>query len=231
MKPQTKPDELASLETPQITIPGATILEKGLGLQMDPNCSFERWESVALFWGMLQKSCMFLVGDWLNQGQRFVKHGARFTDAVARTGYEYQTLRHAASVASQVDLCRRRHKLSFEHHKAVAPLTSENQTKWLDAAEAHGLNRNELRNSIEQDKIVRDADEAKTEGRAGLATIQGAMLFMIRWIGEVQEREPMEKWPINRCCDLLKEVEPAMEFFTKVKQRVEAARISQMPKL
>ncbi len=74
--------------------------------------------------------------------------GEMYAQAVEETGLDSGTLRDAKWVASKVDLCRRRHKLSFSHHKEVAALSPDLADTLLDKAEQENLTRRELRQEV-----------------------------------------------------------------------------------
>jgi len=51
-------------------------------------------------------------GDW----------GEMYAQAIDATGVDYGTLRREVWVSGSVELCLRKHNLSWSHHQAVAPL-------------------------------------------------------------------------------------------------------------
>jgi len=75
-----------------------------------------------------------------------------YSQALERTEYEEQTLKGFRYVADKVETLRRRNNLEFGHHREVAPLTPEEQDKWLDIAEEEGLSVHHLRNKIKKEK-------------------------------------------------------------------------------
>ena len=66
-------------------------------------------------------------------------------EAAAKIGVGYKTLHNLASVARKIDLSRRRDKLSWSHHAAVAALPVEIGDKLLARAEAEGWSRTRMR--------------------------------------------------------------------------------------
>lgn len=82
----------------------------------------ELWEAAGHEIGRYQKGLMWLIGDWLNAGDRegYVERG-KHDEAVQRFGIEYQTARHALHVAKAYpDSFLRRNDLGWHHHKEVA---------------------------------------------------------------------------------------------------------------
>ena len=85
---------------------------------------------------MVAGSCAWWIGDWLLFGQQ--AYGQRYKAAAEETGFDYQTLRNYAWVASRFELSRRRDSLSFQHHAEVCALSNEQQEAWLDLASERG---------------------------------------------------------------------------------------------
>ncbi len=107
------------------------------------NPTFEEWLSAGTFINNADKSIHFWIGDWLNYGE--AKWGEMYEQAIEATGFDYQTLRDDKYVASRVELSRRRDKLSFGHHREVAPYTPQEQDILLERAETLGLSIKQFR--------------------------------------------------------------------------------------
>ena len=117
-----------------------------VGLSFGSGITFEEWQDVGRKLKAARSTIHWLLGDWLNYGER--RWGEVYTQALEETPYAYQTLRNDKFVAGRVDLSRRRDKLSWSHHEAVADLEPDVQDKLLDVAEAMSLNRDEFRKEI-----------------------------------------------------------------------------------
>jgi N6-adenosine-specific RNA methylase IME4 len=113
------------------------------------NLQYEDWERVGEYLQATERSTMWWLGDWWAFGEH--KYGELATQATDE--YSYQTLRNAGWVARQIEMSRRRDKLSFSHHAEVAALERKDQDSLLDKAEAEGWNRNELRRAVRESKI------------------------------------------------------------------------------
>ena len=83
------------------------------------------------------------IGDLLTYAE--AKWGEMYKEVEETTGFDYQTLRHDKSIASRIELCRRRHNLSFSHHAEVAAYTPQEQTILLEKAEELGLSIRQFR--------------------------------------------------------------------------------------
>jgi hypothetical protein len=83
------------------------------------------------------------LGDWLRYG--ISRWGERYVEAARITGYDPESLRIVAWLSSEFDLSRRRDKLSWSHHAAVASLDRDQQEYWLDRAAGLTLSVADLR--------------------------------------------------------------------------------------
>jgi hypothetical protein len=108
--------------------------------------SYDDWREVGERLLTVADSSAWWVGDWLLFGQR--TYADRYEIALARTGFDYQTLRNYAWVASRFEPSRRRGSLSFSHHAEVAALEEDEQDAWLRRALVKGWSRNTLRNEL-----------------------------------------------------------------------------------
>ena len=122
---------------PQTKQAGYEITETGLVVR--EGWTAELWEAAGHEIARYQKGLMWLIGDWLNAGDRegYVERG-RLAEACERFGIEYQTAAHASHVASAFPESFSRLKdLSWSHHQAVAnhPQAGE-LLEWAAEAEA-----------------------------------------------------------------------------------------------
>jgi site-specific DNA-methyltransferase (adenine-specific) len=120
------------------------------GLEPIGNPSFEQWEEAGKFIRKAEGAVHFWIGDWLNYGEQ--KYGETFSQAIDETNYDYGTLRNDKSVASRVELSRRRDNLSWSHHAEVASLKPEDQDKLLEKAVKEELTSKDLRKLVGEKK-------------------------------------------------------------------------------
>jgi len=120
------------------------------GLEPIGNPSFEQWEEAGKFIRKAEGAVHFWIGDWLNYGEQ--KYGETFSQAIDETNYDYGTLRNDKSVASRVELSRRRDNLSWSHHAEVASLKPEDQDKLLEKAVKEELTSKDLRKLVREKK-------------------------------------------------------------------------------
>jgi hypothetical protein len=101
------------------------------------------WVAMGRRLGAIGRGSQWWMGDWLLYGVS--KWGEKYVEASKITGYDVGSLRNMASLASQFDSSRRRDKLTWSHHAAVASLDPDEQDHWLDRAAALRLSVADLR--------------------------------------------------------------------------------------
>lgn len=148
--------------------PKFTVSRTGLAVHQD--LSFDEWAALAPRLNEASRCVAFLIGDWLIYGEaRFAKEGAKvsarvrsedYERAIATTGLDRSTLQTYAYVARKVAPATRLEALSWEHHKAVAKLESNDQVRWLRiAAQAAGtVSTRRLRKSITAGRLLNGAE-------------------------------------------------------------------------
>ncbi len=116
------------------------------GLIFQRNLAFRIWEAIGQQILEVADSSTWWIGDWLIYGE--MNFQDRYTEAIAMTALNYQTLRNYAWVARRFDLSRRQCGLSFGHHAEVAALDRPEQDFWLRKAVELGWSRNRLRSEV-----------------------------------------------------------------------------------
>jgi hypothetical protein len=114
---------------------------------------FAQWEQQGRWLGTVGRGCGWWIGDWLRYGN--ARYGQKYRAAAAITGYDVQSLMNMAYVASRVDPSRRREGLSFSHHAELAALAPQEQERWLDRIEEHGLSVHVLRRALRPQEAAR----------------------------------------------------------------------------
>jgi hypothetical protein len=107
-----------------------TISETGLAVIRD--LSFDQWSSLMGTLSRMDTAFQFALGDALNYGS--TKYGERYSQAIEMTGQSYQSLANYAWVSKAVPIDRRVAGLSWTHHRVVARLDPEEQTRLLKIA-------------------------------------------------------------------------------------------------
>lgn len=104
------------------------------GLHIPDGISREDWEEVGAALGQIDRRMQFMVGDWINAGEREGYISRDTYDAAERLFPQLsrKTLREYSSVARKSSI--RMDDLSFKHHQVVAPLPPEQQAERLEEA-------------------------------------------------------------------------------------------------
>ena len=133
--------------------------DSGLGktsLTLPKNLSFEDWEGIGKQLQHIEGSVQWWIGDWLNYGEH--AWGEMYAQAVNEE--QGNTWRNYKFVAANVDLSRRRDKLSFSHHYEVAGLEPKEQDRLLDEAVKNEWNRKQMREAVREYKWQLQAPDA-----------------------------------------------------------------------
>lgn len=119
----------------------------GLDLSKGGELAFDVYERLGFYLGVMNRSCMWWIGDWLLHGEGV--YGEKFAQAASSTGLAEQTLANRMYVCRNVPPSMRRVGLAFSVHAEVAGLkTAREQKYWLDRAEKAGWNRQQLRDAM-----------------------------------------------------------------------------------
>lgn len=100
--------------------------------------SREQWEEVGSKLGQVNARMQWMVGDWLNAGERegYIDSETYDTAEGLFPHLARKTLQNCASIAAQCS--RWREDLSFKHHAEIAALDPPQQEGWLAEAAAEG---------------------------------------------------------------------------------------------
>lgn len=153
-EPNTSSSEIMNNEI--VKTGDGTIQLSNLGVQFEGDVSEQAVDDLLRKAGTVARGCMFIIGDAINFANG--KWGEKYDHWMQLTGLEYQTLRHASSIARKIDLCLRRHNLTYDHHKMIAPLPPDEQKQWLDLAEKEGMSSRRLRKSLLLGRPATDED-------------------------------------------------------------------------
>lgn len=131
---------------------GYEITETGLLVQ--GGWTPELWETAGHEIARYQKGLMWLIGDWLNAGDRegYVERG-KLDQACERFGIAYQTAKDSAWVAAAFpERSERSDHLEWSHHRVVAG--RDDAAELLEWAEAEGATVKQLRERVREIKAA-----------------------------------------------------------------------------
>lgn len=167
------------------------------GIEFHEELSFEEWEALGQKLSPVGKSIGFIIGDWINYGEK--RWGDKYEEAIKRTGMAYQTLRLYAHVAKRVDLLTRINKLDFVHHRVVAKLKDvDDQRHWLDMAVKHNLGKRRLQKSINFGRLATEQEVAGDPHDKRHTTYLSLLNKIRRWWQEQTETAPVDEWDEER---------------------------------
>jgi hypothetical protein len=131
----------------ELTIPGKIT---NTSLTLPPDLPYEQWEQIVSYLGLLVHGSRFWLGDAIEYGEH--NYGQKYAQALHLTGLSYGRLSNITYTCRKVATSRRREDRSFEHHTVVAPLSPDEQSKWLEKAKREDWDPNELRDEIRKSK-------------------------------------------------------------------------------
>ena len=167
------------------------------GIQFDQELSFEEWDALGQKLAPLGKSIGFIIGDWINYGEK--RWGDKYEGALDRTGLEYGTLRNYAYVARKVELSLRNDKLGYYIHATVAKLkTDDEKQHWLDMAEKHKLGVRRLRKSMNFGRLATEEEVQGDPADRGYITYLALLNRLRRWWKRETGKAPVEDWDEER---------------------------------
>jgi len=150
------------------TIP-QTIEPTATGLNFTGELSFEEWSEFGRTIGRGMQTVAWYIGDWLLFGEaQFEKKvsSEAYDAAVAATGLDRTTLKTYTSVCRSIPASERVERLSFDHHKTLAPMPKEKREEWVKVVapqpSSRPISAKRLRTSIrmagETPRIVTDEE-------------------------------------------------------------------------
>jgi hypothetical protein len=167
------------------------------GIEFHEELSFEEWEALGQKLAPVGKSIGFIIGDWINYGEK--RWGDKYEEAMMRTGMAYQTLRIYAHVARRVQLFARTNKLDFVHHLVVAKIKNpEEQQHWLQMAVKHKLGKRRLQKSINFGRLATEQEVAGDPHDKRHTTYLSLLNKIRRWWQEQTETAPVDEWDEER---------------------------------
>lgn len=115
----------------------------------DPNLPMEQAEAIGVLLGRMHMSLRFAIGDWL----LFIEavYPEQWSQMAEVLHLSEETRREYMRVSERVPRSRRRPRLDWSHHRAVAALAPADQKQWLKRAETERLSHHALRNALRPD--------------------------------------------------------------------------------
>lgn len=102
----------------------------------------DQYEALGFWLGRMHDSMRWAIGDFLLAGERIFGHEA--WDMQEALGISIDSKQQYMRVSEAVLPHIRNAKLSWSHHRTLAPLTETEQEVWLEKAEANGWTNREM---------------------------------------------------------------------------------------
>jgi hypothetical protein len=112
----------------------------------DPNLPASQAEAIGMLLGRMHMSVRFAIGDWL----LFIEavYPTQWSQMAEVLNMSERTCSDYMRVSQQVPRSRRRPKLDWSQHRAVAALPPPEQKEWLKKAEVEHLSHHALRDAL-----------------------------------------------------------------------------------
>lgn len=116
----------------------------------DPDLPIGQAEAIGTLLGRMHMSVRFAIGDWL----LFIEnvYPAEWSQLAEVLGLSTDTKREYMRVSERVPRSRRRPKLDWSQHRAVAALPPPEQKEWLKKAETEQMSHHALRDALRNGK-------------------------------------------------------------------------------
>lgn len=189
-----------------ITIERCTLTR--VGARFNPQLNIRDWLHIGEQLFAIGSCYQFLLGDWLNYGER--EYGEKYSIACDEMGMDYGTVRNWASTCKRIELSRRRDKLDFSHHAEVAALAVADQDKWLDLAEQNKWAVTDLRQAIR----TGNAQYAGENHGAPVKTWIGYATSLTRLLNRATES--IETWTRDQRDAHKEALRPIVEFYERL---------------
>jgi hypothetical protein len=112
----------------------------------DPDMPIEQAEAIGVLLGRMHMSLRFAIGDWLLYIEAV--YPAEWSQLAEALNMSEESRREYMRVSQQVPRSRRRPRLDWSHHRAVAALPPAEQKQWLKRAEDERLSHHALRDEL-----------------------------------------------------------------------------------
>ena len=116
----------------------------------DPHMPIEQAAAVGRLLGKMDSSVKFAIGDWLLFTEQV--YPEEWSQLVEVLGLSEDRRREYMRVSERVPRSRRREKIDWSHHRAVAALPPPEQKEWLKRAEVEHLSHHALRDALRDGK-------------------------------------------------------------------------------
>ena len=198
------------------------------GLAVHASLSFTEWASLAPRLNEASRCIGFLIGDWLAYGQtQFANPTAKkasrvsaddYAAAVEATGLDHTTLATYAYVARRVPHSLRHEKLSWEHHKVVAKLEHDGQSRWLRIAGSgkEVVSTRRLRKSISAGRLLKPADMKLDPADRGIPNHIPPLNRLCAWWSNIEKEQWLQRATPQQRAALKRDLLPIVKIYEQL---------------
>ena len=200
---------------PIVAVTNAIQLEgfkfKSMELVIEGEHKIEKWLELGTLLTGMESSLNWWIGDWLVFGEH--TYGQKYSQAESVTKHRQDYLKACHFVSHKVPSQNRMQGLSWSHHREVAGLSVPEQKKWLNQALENEWTVSELRINMRKSIAEYGEDEGEPHKSFNLVswTQEG-----VRWLRQEIRKNPVEKWSEERRELIKKDLEPIVEFYSKL---------------
>ena len=182
------------------------------GIQFNGELSFEEWNAIGDQIIPMAKSIGFMVGDWINYGEK--RYGEKYTEAIKRSGLTMETLKLYSHVARRIEMLNRSNVLDFTHHVVAARLKDPDQQQhWLKIAEEERMSVRRFKKSLNAGRIVTPEEMKEDPADRGYVTYLALLNRLRRWWARETQKAPVEEWDENRRQGLKKDFKLILDIY------------------
>jgi len=204
-----------------------------VGIEFLADLDQQGWLDLGTQLGKAGRSIGFLIGDWLNYGDVKAKRGdythgegGIYHDAIRITGLDYNTLSTYASVARKVQFSMRVENLSFDHHRKIASLKSdEEKQKWLRIAEKERekngktMSARRLAKSIAKGEVVSVGEVSLPPSDRGQDNVHPHVNRLVAFWRKMKDQGWLENAERYQIQNLMTDIKPVIEIYEELRQR------------
>ena len=228
-----------AINTSPMDIDSSSFTISPTGIAFHAELSVEEWKALGTRLGSAGRSLGFMIGDWLNYGEGKGEWGNTYDEAMRITGLDLKTLRDYSSVSRKVKLSLRNEKLSFEHHKKVAPLKDEKeQAKWLKLAEKERskqdgkpMSARRLAKSILVGRVVSPEQMQADPADKGRDNVHPHVNRLVVFWGKMKRKGWLEDSEDLQLQRLMRDLEPVVKIYDEIADALEARKTSVNPRV
>lgn len=225
-----------------IVIPEASIESPAfrltpVGIEFLAELDQQEWAELGTKLGSAGRSIGFLIGDWLNYGDVKVREGIYqksdggvYHDAIAITDLDYQTLANYANISRKVPRYLRKERLSFEHHRKIAPLKGdEEKQKWLQIAETERerngktMSSRRLAKSILLGRVVSVEEMRTPDSDRGVDNVHPHVNRLIAFWRKMKQIGFLEHADPEQIQTMIEDLQPVLEIVLELRQAIRDA--------